>query len=78
MKTYLRHRILNVIDVKELIALEYLDFEGKYSGYSENHDFWEICYVEYGCVTLTLEDNTHSLTEKQIMLIAPNTKHSYS
>lgn len=77
MKTYLRHRILNVIDVKELIALEYLDFEGKYSGYTENHDFWEICYVECGCVTLTIEDSKQTLTDNQIMLIPPNTEHSY-
>lgn len=39
MKTYLRHKIANVIDVKELIALEFLDFEGKYKDYTEKHDF---------------------------------------
>ena len=38
MKTYLRHRIQNVVDVKELIALEYLDFEGKYKEYVEKHN----------------------------------------
>ena len=48
MKTYLRHRISNVVDVKELIVFEYLDFEGKYKDYSESHDFWELCYVEKG------------------------------
>ena len=42
MKTYLRHKICNVIDIKDLIALEYLDFEGKYRDYVEAHDFWEL------------------------------------
>ena len=34
IKTYLRHKIENVIDIKELFALEYLDFDGKYKNYS--------------------------------------------
>ena len=46
MKTYLRHSIENVIDIKELLALEYLDFNGKYKDYCEAHEFWEFCYVE--------------------------------
>ena len=41
MKTYLRHKISNVVDVKELIAFEYLDFEGKYKEYSESCKLFE-------------------------------------
>lgn len=77
MKTYLRYKLLDVVDIKEIIALEYLDFEGKYKGYVEKHDFWELCYVEKGTVSLKMEGKTHTLTEKEIMLIAPNTIHSY-
>lgn len=77
MKTYLRHRISNVIDVKELIALEFLDFEGKYKDYAESHDFWELCYVKNGEITLNLEDEKLKLTENQLILIAPNKRHSY-
>ena len=51
MKTYLRHKIVNVIDVKGLVALEYLDFEGRYKEYVEQHDFWELCYVEEGKIS---------------------------
>ena len=43
MKTYLKISPLNVIDVKALVALEYLDFEGKYKNYTESHDFYELC-----------------------------------
>lgn len=77
MKTYLRHRICNVIDIKELIALEYLDFEGKYKDYVEAHDFWEICYVVSGETTLFLEDKKLKLFRNQLVLIGPNQKHSY-
>ena len=77
MKTYLRHRSLNVIDVKELIALEYLDFEGKYKDYTENHDFGELCYVECGEITLTLEGEPMQLSKGDIIYVEPGTRHSY-
>ncbi len=77
MKTYLRHKSLNVIDVKELIALEYLDFEGKYKNYIESHDFWELCFVEHGEISLFLDDEENVLREKEVMLISPCTVHSY-
>ena len=77
MRTYLRHRIFNVIDIKELIALEYLDFEGKYKNYEEAHDFWELCYVRKGSVTLMLDDKANVIGENELFLISPDKKHSY-
>ena len=77
MKTYLRHRIWNVIEVKELIALEYLDFEGKYKNYSERHDFWELCFVENGDITVSKDGETVTLTENELLLIPPECLHSY-
>ena len=78
MKTYLRHRILNVIDVKELLALEYLDFEGRYKEYVESHGFWELCYIEKGQISLLLKEERITLLEKELILIPPDCSHSYS
>lgn len=77
MKTYLRHRIVNVVDIKELIALEYLDFEGKYKNYEEKHSFWELCFVEEGSIELILEKNTHVLNSGDLFFIPPDKSHSY-
>ena len=77
MKTYLRLSGLNVIDVKELIALEYLDFEGKYKNYTERHDFCEICFVEKGEVEIGIEDDTVALSANELAFIAPNKLHTY-
>ena len=78
MKTYLRHRTLNVIDVKELIALEYLDFEGKYKNYVEAHNFYEMCYVEQGEITLELDGELRTLSSGELIMIKPGCRHSYS
>ena len=77
MKTYLRHKIWNVVEIKELIALEYLDFEGKYKDYRESHDFWELCYVEEGDAAVFLSDSQMLLKRGQLLLIAPGTEHYY-
>ncbi len=77
MKTYLRHRICNVIDVKELLALEFLDFEGKYKNYVEAHDFWELCFVTRGEIVMVLEEERITLAKEQFILVPPNRKHSY-
>lgn len=77
IKTYLRHRIENVIDIKELFALEYLDFNGKYKNYSESHQFWELCYVEGGELCLITEFENITLEKGEAMLIPPSEKHSY-
>ena len=77
MRTYLRHRIWNVLEVKELIALEYLDFEGKYKNYSEWHDFWELCFVSHGEITLLRGEERTTLGEGEMLLIPPGCEHAY-
>lgn len=77
MKTYLRHRIRNVIDIKELIVLEFLDFEGKYRDYVESHDFWEICWVTRGEIILHLDEKQMKIGRNQLILVPPNKTHSY-
>ena len=77
MKTYLRHRIHNVVDIRELIALEYLDFEGKYQNYEETHDFWELCYIVHGSVTVYLDGMPIQMDADQLILLPPNRKHSF-
>lgn len=77
MKTYIRHKIYNAIDVKELIALEPLDFEGKYRNYEDSHDFWEICYALEGEILLLLDEKSIPIPKRHLVLIPPNKKHTY-
>lgn len=77
MKYYIRHKIRNVIDIKWLVALEYLDFEGKYKNYVEKHDFWELCFVERGSTTVFVDGAGITLKQNEVVLISPNTVHSY-
>ena len=77
MKEYLRHKILNVINIKGLTALEFLDLDGKYKNYEEAHDFWEICYVKKGKITLHIDQKSLTLSENQLLIIPPDHTHYY-
>ena len=78
MKDYLRHKIFNAINIKGLTALEYLDLDGKYKDYREAHDFWELCYVKEGEITLESGGKNYVIGKNQLFLIPPNTFHSYA
>ncbi len=77
MKGYLHHKIYNAINIKGLTALEFLDFKGKYKDYSENHEFWEICYVKEGEISLTVKGKDITISKDQLFIIPPNYTHCY-
>ncbi len=77
MKKYLRHKTENIVDIKELLALEYLDLKGKYKNYTEFHEFWELCYVESGELLLKTDSEELSLSGGEMTLIPPSKLHSY-
>lgn len=78
MKLYLKYKILNLIDIKELTAAEYLNFEGEYKDYVEKHDFWELCFVEKGKIDFAVDGINQVLSENSLVLISPEKLHSYS
>lgn len=77
MKKYLKHRITNLVDIKELMAIEYLDFAGKYAHYSESHNFWELCFVENGKLNVRIGTRHFTARKNQIFFVAPDSDHSY-
>ena len=77
MKEYFRHKILNVVNIKGLAAVEFLTFGTGYREIKEKHDFWELCYVENGDVFVCFDDQKVHLEEKQFFLMPPNLIHSY-
>ncbi len=78
MKEYIRHKILNVVDIKGLAALEFLNFKGKYKDYIDKHDLWELCYIKKGEIQITVKKKNITLHQNQIFIIPPNYDHLYT
>lgn len=76
MKEYYRHQIKNLLSVKSIMTIEYLELAPSYSHTSEQHDFWELVYVDKGQITYFIEETPLNLGEGHIIFLAPNQKHS--
>lgn len=78
MKKYLRHKIANIVVVDEICALEHRNYSGAYSKETDNHDFWEICFIESGTVPCVINGKELVLKEHEMIFIPPNTPHKYN
>lgn len=77
MKKYLRHKATNLVVVDEICALEYRNHSGIFSKEVDNHDFWELCFVESGTMRCKIDGHDTLLNEQEMIFIPPNTPHEY-
>lgn len=72
---YLNRSVENVISVKKLVcfyAHEYIDI---YDFSGEQHDFWELVYVEEGQLVEISGEETHHLSAGDVIFHKPNVFH---
>ena len=58
--------------------MEFLDFKGKYKDYVDQHNFWEMCYVQSGTATLNLEGEDICLVAGDVAFVPPEKMHIYT
>ncbi len=78
MKKYLRHKIVNLVVVDEICALEYRRHDGIYSAEIDTHDFWELNFVESGELHYSIKGEEKTLKEHELLFIPPNTPHKFT
>lgn len=78
MKKYFNYQIKQVVTVKNLITIEYLDISSSFSYPEETHDFYEFAYVDKGRITCHMNGKETVLSQSELIIIPPETKHFYS
>lgn len=63
-------------DVRSVYTIHYFKYGKEFSFPEEQHDFWELVYVDGGTAQLTSGEKQLSLKQGQAILHAPNTSHS--
>lgn len=76
MKKYFRHKIENLISIKNILTIEYLNLHKDYYYPSESHNFWELVYADRESVFCVAEGKTVKLQEGEILFHRPNVNHS--
>lgn len=64
-----------VLQVEQIVSLHYYEYEEGFMGVIEDHDFWELVYVDAGAVTCRAGDLRLSLTHGQAILHPPMERH---
>lgn len=73
---YTRHKIKTVIEVSELVSIHYFEYTKDYRYHGEQHDFWEIMYVDVGNAFVTCGDAEHLLSRGELIFLPPNRFHN--
>lgn len=77
MKNYFKYKIQNLLQIKNIITIEYLELFPNYGYKNETHDFWEIVYVDNGKIECKMDTCKLEISQGELYLIKPGTNHSY-
>lgn len=73
---FVRHTLKEMIAVRKLISFHYFEFAKGYVFEGEQHDFWELLYVDKGSVEVRADDRTHQLEQGTIIFHKPGEFHT--
>lgn len=71
---YAKHKTL--INVSRVITLHYYEFDSRFEFLGEEHDFWELVYVDSGSVEITRDGEPVILEQGEIIFHKPNEFHT--
>lgn len=72
------NRILPVVQIKEILGYYYNIRNSGYRFRGERHDYYEITYVDRGCLRTTIENTDYVLQEKDLIVYGPGQFHTQS
>ena len=75
-KKYYKHKIENLLVIKQIVTIHYFEFDKDFKGPEESHDFWELVYAEKGALLCTANGEELTLNEGEILFHQPCEIHS--
>ena len=73
---FIKHKLNNLISINRIVSIHYNEFDKDFTFPGESHDFWEMVYVDKGCVQITAGKETFPLREGQIAFHKPLEFHT--
>lgn len=64
------------LEVRRLYTVHYFEYTSNYSFAGEEHDFWELLYVDKGSIKVTAGDAQYDLTRGQMIFHRPGEFHA--
>lgn len=73
---YLKTQLSSVINISKIITIHYYEFDKTFVFNGEQHDFWELVYVDKGQVEICRDEEKIVLSQGEIVFHKPNEFHS--
>lgn len=74
--TYIKTKLQTLINVSKIVTIHYYEFDRNCVFEGERHDFWEMVYVDKGCVQIMQDEEQILLKQGRILFHKPNEFHS--
>ena len=79
MKTrYYKYKIENLLHVTKIVTVHHFELEQGFVRPSEEHDFWEMVYVEQGGLVCTVNREKTTLLEGEVIFHKPSELHAHT
>ena len=72
---YFKHQILTVINIHKLVTLNYFEPGRNFQYKSEEHDFWELVYVDKGELEVEANNEKITLGREECVFHKPGERH---
>ncbi len=73
---YTARKLEKCFDITELYSVHYFEYSSSYSFIGEDHDFWELVYVDSGSILVTANQECRSLSRGQLLFHPPGEFHA--
>ncbi len=75
MAKYYKHKIARAINVSKIVTVHYLELNKKFSYPPESHDFWELHYVDKGCLYCFQNQEKKEVSQGELIFFKPMVEH---
>ena len=76
--SYVKYTLNEVLSIRSLVTIHYLNNISNYSTESETHDFWELVFIDSGSVIINEATHEFALSSNNVVFHCPGERHSFS
>jgi len=74
--TYIKTNLPSIINVSKIVTIHYDEYDKNFVFDGEQHDFWELVYIDKGQVEICRDDTALMLSQGELIFHRPNEFHS--
>ena len=74
--TYIKTQLQSIVNVSRIVTVHEFEYDRNFVFLGEKHDFWEMVYVDKGCVRIKRDEEEITLSQGGIVFHEPNEFHS--